>query len=60
MEESCHVLTVRNKGCGLNIEELPHIFESFYRGSNSKQIVVSGLDLYICCQLVSEMDGDIL
>ncbi len=58
-EAGCRVLTVRNNCCSLKIDELPHIFESFWRGSNSEQIAGSGLGLYICRQLSSKMGGDI-
>lgn len=59
-EEDCRLLTVRNTGCTLPPTELPHIFESFIRGTNAEGISGSGLGLYICRQLMHKMQGEIL
>ena len=32
-EEDCRLISVTNSGCELKSEELPHLFDSFYRGS---------------------------
>lgn len=53
------LITVRNSGCKLNNYELPHIFESFWRGANSENIRGSGLGLYICRKLIHKMNGEI-
>ena len=58
-EEDCRLVTVENTGCGLPENELPNIFDSFYRGSNAEKEKGSGLGLYICRQLMRAMDGDI-
>ncbi|SDB42865.1 Signal transduction histidine kinase [Ruminococcaceae bacterium FB2012] len=58
-EEDCKLITVSNTGCTLPDEETPHIFDSFWRGSNSSGKPGSGLGLYICRQLMSKMNGDI-
>ncbi len=58
-EEDCRLIVVKNTGCSLKPEELPNIFDSFYRGSNSEHRDGSGLGLYICKQLMRKMDGDI-
>ncbi len=58
-EEDCRLIIVKNTGCSLKSEELPNIFDSFYRGSNSERLEGSGLGLYICKQLMRKMDGDI-
>lgn len=59
-EENNYVLiSVKNSGNTLNENELPHIFESFWRGSNSKKQSGSGLGLYICRQLMHKMGGDV-
>lgn len=52
-------ISVRNSGCTLDKSELPHIFESFWRGRNSEKMEGSGLGLYICRQLMHKMNGDI-
>ena len=58
-EEDCKLISIENTGCDLKEEDLPHIFDSFYRGSNSKKQEGSGLGLYICKQIMHKMDGDI-
>ena len=58
-EENCKLITVSNTGCNLPEDELPHLFDSFYRGRNSKKVAGSGLGLYICKELLQKMDGDI-
>ncbi len=58
-EEECRLVTVKNSGCTLPDTELHHIFESFWRGSNSEDKKGSGLGLYICRQLMRKMNGEI-
>lgn len=58
-EDGCFLVTVRNSGCTLADTELPHIFESFWRGANAAQEKGSGLGLYICRQLMRKMNGEI-
>ncbi len=58
-EEDCRLITVKNSGCTLPQNELPHIFDSFWRGSNAGNKPGSGLGLYICRQLMRKMNGEI-
>ncbi len=58
-EDDCTLLSVSNTGCTLGQSELPHIFDSFWRGSNVGSHSGSGLGLYICRQLMHKMHGDI-
>lgn len=58
-EEDCQLITVKNSGCTLPEKELPHIFESFWQGSNVGNHSGSGLGLYICRKLMHSMDGEI-
>lgn len=58
-EEDCELITVKNSGGTLSKSELPHIFESFWRGSNAEKTQGSGLGLYICRQLMRKMNGEI-
>lgn len=53
------LVAVKNGGCTLDRADLPHIFESFWRGANSENIRGSGLGLYICRQLMHKMNGEI-
>ncbi len=55
-EYSIHIY---NTGCTLEKKECPHIFDSFYRGSNVENKNGSGLGLYICRELVHLMDGEV-
>lgn len=58
-EEDCRLITVENTGTVPEEEELPHLFDSFYRGSNRGNKKGSGLGLYICRNLMRKMDGDV-
>lgn len=58
-EDGCQLITVANSGNTLPEEELPHIFDSFYRGSNTNGQQGSGLGLYICRRLMRQMNGEI-
>ena len=58
-EEDCRIITITNSGCTLPENELAHIFDSFYRGSNVGSKNGNGLGLYICRQLTKAMGGDI-
>lgn len=58
-EEGCILVSVKNSGNTLAETEMPHIFDSFWRGSNAGSNKGNGLGLYICRQLMYKMDGDI-
>lgn len=58
-EDGCALVTVKNSGCSLPDTDLPHIFDSFWRGENAENQKGSGLGLYICRQLMHKMNGDI-
>ena len=58
-EGDCCLIAVKNRGCTLSSQEMTHLFDSFWRGSNSTAVDGSGLGLYICRQLMGKMNGDI-
>lgn len=58
-DEESRIIIVSNEGCSLLEEEMPHIFDSFWRGSNGKNKQGSGLGLYICREILKAMDGEI-
>lgn len=58
-DEEEYVIRISNTGCQIEEKELPHIFDSFFRGSNIRKQPGSGLGLYICRQLVHLMEGEI-
>lgn len=57
-EDNCILVEITNSGCTLSSNELPHIFESFWRGSNVASNSGSGLGLYICRKLMQAMGGE--
>lgn len=59
-EDDEYVISVKNTGCTLDEKELPHVFDSFFRGSNVEEKKGSGLGLYICRQLTHLMEGEIV
>ncbi len=58
-EEYCQVITVFNTGPPVATTEMPHLFDSFYRGSNAKGKDGNGLGLYINKQIMTKMEGEI-
>ncbi len=58
-EEDCKLLHVENSGNSLKEEELPNLFDPFYRGGNSQGVKGNGLGLYICKTLMRKMDGEV-
>lgn len=58
-EEDCRLIKVVNSGRTFSENEIPYIFDSFWRGSNAGNCNGNGLGLYICRQLMKKMDGDI-
>jgi PAS domain S-box-containing protein len=48
-------IVVEDEGAGISEEDVPYLFERFYRGSNSEGF---GLGLPICKELVQRMGGD--
>ncbi len=58
-DEEAVLIAVRNQGCMTDPADLPHIFESFWRGANVGNRPGSGLGLYICRQLMHRMGGEV-
>ena len=53
------VITVADTGEGIAVEDLPHIFDSFYQGSNSHAKTGTGVGLSLVRQMVEAMGGGI-
>ncbi len=58
-EDYCQVVSIFNTGTAVNDDEMPHLFDSFYRGSNVGNKAGNGLGLYINKQLMTKMEGEI-
>ncbi|MER5892121.1 HAMP domain-containing sensor histidine kinase [Streptomyces sp. NPDC001876] len=52
-------LTVRDHGPGIPAEELPHVFERFWRSPSARQLPGSGLGLSIVARTVQQAGGEI-
>jgi signal transduction histidine kinase len=54
------ILCVRDEGVGIPLEDLPHVFERFYRGRNAvEQAVGTGLGLAVARQIVEQHGGSV-
>jgi two-component system, chemotaxis family, CheB/CheR fusion protein len=55
------VMTISNKGLGIPETEIDHIFENYYRATNSKEASIKGLGLglYIAKKIVEAHQGTI-
>jgi signal transduction histidine kinase len=58
LEEDCLLIKVENDGNTLDISEIDKIFESFCRGTNTKNRPGSGLGLYITRKIMRMSDGE--
>jgi two-component system, OmpR family, sensor histidine kinase BaeS len=52
-------LTVADTGVGIEPDQLPHVFERFWRGTNPMRAAGSGIGLAIVAELVRGHDGEI-
>jgi two-component system sensor histidine kinase MprB len=52
-------LTVRDHGPGISAEDLPHVFDRFYRGADARARPGSGLGLAIVRQVVDQQGGSV-
>lgn len=60
-KERSVVIRISDTGMGVAVEDIPHLFQKFYRTDNSetREIGGTGLGLYICKQIVEMMNGKI-
>jgi two-component system sensor histidine kinase MprB len=52
-------LTVRDHGAGISAQDLPHVFDRFYRGAEARGRPGSGLGLAIVRQVVDQLGGSV-
>lgn len=60
--DNSHVIvSIQDSGIGIPAEDIPHLFQKFYRVDNSdtREIGGTGLGLYLCRRLVETMGGRI-
>lgn len=53
---------IRNHGLGIGKEDLPHVFDRFFKADRSRGVHAegAGLGLHICKKLINEAGGDIV
>lgn len=49
---------IKDNGTGISVEDLPHLFERFYRGKNSGENSV-GIGLFLARQIITAQNGTI-
>jgi signal transduction histidine kinase len=58
-DEASATVTVRDNGIGIAADQMPHLFERFYRGPDIRQLEGTGLGLHICEAIVLAHGGRI-
>ena len=53
------MLTVTDTGTGIPADELPRIFDRFWRGRQASQLSGSGIGLAVAAELVRAHDGQL-
>ncbi|CAN5908127.1 ATP-binding protein [soil metagenome] len=53
------IISVTDKGCGIPEEEIPHIFERFYRAQGSSRADGTGLGLALASEITDHLGGEI-
>lgn len=58
-EDGHAVISVSDRGCGIPEEELPHIFDRFYRAQGSSRADGTGLGLALASEITGHLHGEI-
>lgn len=58
-EDYCQLIKVFNTGDPVSEKEFVHLFDSFFRGENTRGQQGNGLGLYICKEIMHKMGGEI-
>lgn len=59
VQDGTLTMIVRDNGIGISKQDIHHIFDRFYRASNTQDVHGTGLGLAIAKQIVHQMDGTI-
>lgn len=58
-EDYCQLIKVYNTGEPVSQKDFVHLFDSFFRGENTRGQQGNGLGLYICREIMHKIDGEI-
>lgn len=58
-EDYCQLIKVYNTGEVVSEKDFVHLFDSFFRGENTRGQQGNGLGLYICSEIMHKMNGEI-
>lgn len=58
-DDTLVTISVKDSGIGIPAEDIPHLFQKFYRVDNSdtREVGGTGLGLYLCRRLAEHMNG---
>lgn len=56
-QDICYMISVKDEGKGIPPEDMPFIFDKFYRGKNHGEEPGAGLGLFIVKYVMEQMDG---
>ncbi len=60
-KDSNAVISIKDEGIGISKEDLPKLFEHYYRvkDAETRNIAGLGIGLYLCCEISKRHGGDI-
>lgn len=58
-KENFYEIHIKDEGNGILPEDMPFVFEKFYRGKNAKDESGAGLGLYIVKYIMTQMGGEV-
>lgn len=56
-EDEMVIVSVKDNGLGISAEQLPYIFDRFFRAEKTKNLEGIGLGLYLCRQIIQAHKG---
>ncbi|RZK27462.1 MAG: PAS domain-containing sensor histidine kinase, partial [Hymenobacter sp.] len=60
-EKGMALVSVQDQGMGISPENLPKLFERYYRVKDVQTTTIAGfgIGLYLCCEIISRHGGNI-